>query len=150
MAKLPLNLNISKQKVSDFVYSDRFRETLTWSVPPATPIFRYLIDKKDSFEKNKENPEIQEKSDKLLKRDLIRDISIYSLGTAIYFTSLIVINKGLKHFTKMPRKKRKVTAFLGALTLNIVYVSAVASKLSEKILKLQKSNGKDNEKSKYL
>ncbi len=137
MVKLPLN---SKQGISKFIYSDRFREILTWTVPPITPLFRYAIDKKDSFQRINDDPELQKKKNKLLKRDLIRDASIYSLGTAFYFGSLIGINKGLKHFTDMNRQNRRITAFLGALALNVVYLSAIASKLSQKIMKIQKDN----------
>lgn len=138
MFKSPLNSNITKKAVSEFVHSDKFREVLTWTVPPVTPLFRYAIDKRDSFIRTKGDPDLRKKKDKLLKRDLIRDISIYSLGTALYFGTGYAIHKGLKHFTKISPKNRKVAAFLGALALNVVYVSAIASKLSKKIMKMQK------------
>lgn len=149
MQNLPRNIKIpSVNTISNFIHSDRFKEGLTWIVPPITPLFRYAIDKKDSFEKTKNNSKLREKKKKLLKRDLIRDVSIYSLGTAFYFGSGWAINKGLKHFTKVSKKNRKVAAFLGALALNVVYVSAIASKLSKKIMQMQK--GKESTPEEYL
>ncbi len=148
MVKMPSSQAISRQNVSRFIYSDRFREILTWSVPPVTPFFRYLIDKKDSFEKNKENPKFQKKQKKLLKRDLIRDASIISLGTAFYFTSLIAIDRTLKYTTKLSRPTRKFTAFLGALGLNVVYLAAIATKISK--LFIVKQAQKDPELKEYI
>ncbi len=139
---MPINLTksgINSQSVSKFVHSDRFREILTWTVPPVTPLFRYALDKKDFFEKTKEKPELQAKKKKLLKRDLVRDISILSVGTALYFASLVGIDNALKKTTEMSRKSRKVTAFLSALAINVAYVSAGATKISQIFLNKQKN-----------
>lgn len=133
-------VGINGNNVSKFIHSDKFREVLTWTVPPVTPLFRYAIDKRDMFKKTQDEPELQNKKKKLLNRDLVRDIAIYSLGTAMYFASLVGIDKTLEKTTKMAPNNRKVAAFLGALAINVAYVSAGASKLSKAILKIQKSN----------
>jgi|GEM_PF-5279581 len=141
MVKIPAGIGLKKGKVSEILHSKRFVEIMTWSVPPVTPLIRYGIDKKDYFKKTNAPPEVQDKKKKLLKRDLVRDTSIYSLGTGLYFGTGMAINYGLKKLTKVSEANRKVSAFLGALAVNVVYVSAIASKLSKKILQMQK--GKD-------
>lgn len=131
----PAEIGIGKGEISRFVQSDKFREILTWTVPPVTPLLRYAIDKKDVFDKKDERPDLFDKQKKLLKRDLVRDITIYSIGTVMYFASLVGINRVLKKTTKITEKNRKLAAFLGALAINIAYVSVGASKLSKLILK---------------
>lgn len=133
-------VGIKGKNCSNFIHSDKFREVLTWTIPPITPVIRYALDKKDAFEKTQNKPELREKKNKLLNRDLVRDVAIYSLGTALYFTSLFGIDKVLEKTTKMAKKNRKVASFLGALAINVAYVSAGASRLSKAILKRQKIN----------